>query len=103
MNPECFNRTRPSGFRTAITLAAGLAFTPVSADGPPMSGGEFDVAEYTVEGAGGAVSGGAFSAHSSLAQVDAHTVSEGGAFALEGGFWPGARGHGDVLFRDGFE
>lgn len=68
-----------------------------------MSGGDFEVVAYTVEAAGGAVSGGSYSAHVSLAQVDAHAALEGGAYALEGGFWPGGKGAGDTVFKDGFE
>lgn len=104
MNRDRLLRSRmPAGPYTAMLVIACLAVSPLPADGPPMSGGDFEVVEYTVEGAGGAISGGVYSAHASLAQTDAHSALEGDAYALEGGFWPGGKGAGDTVFKDGFE
>ncbi len=44
---------------------------------------------FTIDGGGGASTGGAYAISGTIGQPDAGVMS-GGTFALEGGFWPGA-------------
>lgn len=86
-----------------LTSAIALQILPTLAGGPPMTGGDFEIAEYTVEATGGTASGGEYAVHASVGPSDAHSRLQSGAFAVEGGFWPGGKGPGDGLFKDGFE
>lgn len=57
----------------------------------------------TVDGGGGASSGGEFRLRGTIGQPDAASAS-GGTFRLRGGFWiPTNAPQGDALFGDGFE
>lgn len=93
--------------RTLIVLllagASALQIPPTIADGPPMSGGDFEIVAYSVEGGGGAAGGGAYRIDASVGSNDADSLMEGGDFAVEGGFWPGGKGPGDTIFKTGFE
>ena len=52
-------------------------------------GGDFDLSWYTMDGGGGASSGGDFELVGTIGQHDASTAMTGGDFELTGGFWPG--------------
>ncbi len=84
-------------------IAAGLLLQSATADGPLLVGGDYEITAYTVEAAGGRLTGGNYALHASLGQLDAHGQVTGGAWGLEGGFWPGGKGPGDTVFKDGFE
>lgn len=65
------------------------------------SGGDFTITKSTIDGGGGASSGGDFSLVGTIGQPDANqTLSSGGDFLLAGGFWAKVT---DGLFKDGFE
>jgi hypothetical protein len=51
----------------------------------------FDISWFTIDGGGGASSGGAYSLNGTIGQADAGNMS-GGAYTLQGGFWAGAGG-----------
>ncbi len=51
----------------------------------------FDISWFTIDGGGGASTGGAYSLDGSIGQPDAGSMS-GGAYTLQGGFWAGAAG-----------
>jgi len=54
----------------------------------PLGGGSFTVDWYTVDGGGATyLSGGGFTLGSTIGQVDAGPVMNGGQFQLIGGFW----------------
>lgn len=68
-------------------LVLGLAGTLVIADG--QDGVAYDLAWHTIDGGGGTSAGGAFALSGTIGQPDAGVPLTGGAFTLEGGFWPG--------------
>jgi hypothetical protein len=62
----------------------------------------FDLSWWTIDGGGGAISGGGYTLDGTLGQPDASAM-KGGGFALGGGFWPSDRPFVMRIFRDGFE
>lgn len=50
---------------------------------------QFAIDWFTLDGGGGASSGGAYTLAGTIGQPDAAT-SSGGSYTLQGGFWPGA-------------
>ncbi|MCI0365335.1 MAG: dockerin type I domain-containing protein [Phycisphaerales bacterium] len=80
-----------------IGLIVGLAMAPpLGARGGGIAGSDFDLTWNTVDGGGGASSGGTFEASGTIGQPDASGPMTGGdpgnEFELTGGFWPGAGG-----------
>jgi hypothetical protein len=59
------------------------------------SWGQYEISWYTIDGGGGASSGGDFSLTGTIGQPDA-AYSRGGNYELLGGFWPG----GPLCFVD---
>jgi len=72
---------------TMLALAGLMIAASVWAEG--VAPGGFNLPWSTVDGGGGASSGGAFTLIGSIGQPDAGAPMSGGAFALTGGFWPG--------------
>jgi len=68
-----------------------------------QSGGTFEIRRSTFDAGGGRAAAGPYALVATVGQADAH-YSEGGAYALRGGFW-GAGGNvlSDAIFADGFE
>jgi hypothetical protein len=56
----------------------------------PAARAQFSISSFTVDGGGGASSGGAFLIHGTIGQPDAGQL-HAGPFTLKGGFWPGSR------------
>ncbi len=89
--------------KTLLVFVIGLSALVTGAapaqDGPVPA---FAINWYTVDGGGGASSGGTFQLVGTIGQSDASPVAQtGGPFSFSGGFW-GAGGV-DFLFKDGFE
>lgn len=86
-------------------VAAALLGTiqALLADGPPSSGGPYQVDRYTVDAGGGESSGDSFTVTGTIAQHDAGELLTGGPYDLQGGFWPGLRNLDGMIFRDSFE
>ncbi len=74
-----------------FTISSGLAVAMMATVAQAQ---QYSVSWYTVDGGGGALSGGAFTAVATVGQADAGAMS-GGAFELSGGFWPGPGAAGD--------
>lgn len=65
---------------------------------------QYQIKRYTINSGGGKTSGGGYSIHSSIGQVDASSTFSGGTYTLNGGFWHENRGPiSDTIFIDGFE
>ena len=73
-------------FRPAARLRAGDA----PAGDVPAAGVGYALDWWTVDGGGGALSGGAYTLMGTAGQPDAGPVLEGGGYALVGGFWNAA-------------
>ena len=69
-----------------LVLVAGLALA--------QTGDGFGVRQFTIDGGGGASTGGSFSVRGTIGQAEAGTLSNG-TFVLHGGFWSQA---GSELF-----
>lgn len=69
----------PCRFRSTVAL-------PVLVILVSAARAQFSISSFTVDGGGGASSGGVFSIHGTLGQADAGRPS-GGPFTLTGGFW----------------
>lgn len=91
----------------APVVDMALASDSLSApDGP--AGDSYAIDRYTIDGGGGASSGGTFEIEGTIGQPDADPLqpSTGGVLELTGGFWPGlapAAPQPDALFANGFE
>ncbi|MDZ4755525.1 MAG: hypothetical protein SGJ11_13640 [Phycisphaerae bacterium] len=80
--PHCVRRIAAVG-AALVALVSTLAVAPL--------GGGFDLSWHTVDGGGETFSvGSGFVLGGTIGQPDAGAVMTGGAFALTGGFWPGA-------------
>ncbi|RYD14662.1 MAG: hypothetical protein EOP90_11955 [Lysobacteraceae bacterium] len=90
---------RRSPVRARWLLALALCAAALDA----QSGGGFAIRRSTVDAGGGPSASGAYAVTGTVGQPDAH-YSEGGAYAVRGGFW-GAGGNlpSDAIFADGFE
>src|SRR5258708_16849103 len=66
--------------KSVLLLAGLLATTAIS------HAQSFDISWYTIDGGGGASSGGTFSLTGTIGQPDAGHMA-GGNFTLDGGFW----------------
>jgi hypothetical protein len=82
-----------------------LAAPTALADGSAVSGGSYTIKRHTIDSGGGQSSGGEFSLHGTIGQLDAGPTLSGASFQLQGGFWPGFNRSviSDILFRDRFE
>ena len=69
----------------ALALMAGLLVVSVAL---AQSGGGYDLAWWTADGGGGAVSGGGYALNGTIGQPDAGALN-GGGYSLAGGFWGG--------------
>ena len=78
-------RSQFIAYSLAIVVCAGAAALA------PVGGGDFDLSWHTIDsGGGGSSTGGGFELAGTIGQHDAGPAMTGGAFALLGGFWPGA-------------
>jgi hypothetical protein len=71
-------------------MIAALTLIVTAALAQQFAPGTFDLSWHTVDGGGGASSGGSFQLAGTIGQPDAGAALSGGAFTLVGGFWPGA-------------
>ncbi len=77
--------------RKVASLALGLAAALLAVSVVlAQSGGGYDLSWWTVDGGGGAVSGGGYVLTGTAGQPDAGAALTGGGYTLTGGFWPGA-------------
>ena len=74
---------------SAATLALVVMMIVATVSAEVFGPGGFSLSWSTVDGGGGASSGGAFVLKGSIGQSDAGAIMSGGTFALAGGFWPG--------------
>jgi hypothetical protein len=65
-----------------LSILAGALLFPV------LANAQYAIDWLTIDGGGGASSGGSFSLSATIGQPDAGTLS-GGNYTLQGGFWPG--------------
>ena len=81
--------------KNLLSVLAGALLLPVFADA------QYAIDWFTIDGGGGASSGGSFTLSGTIGQPDAGTLS-GGNYTLQGGFWPGivvpATGEAPMLF-----
>lgn len=91
----------------AAALAASPDIqAPRTTESPAATAGPiYSVDRYTIDGGGGTSAGGDFSLSGTIGQPDAEPLqpSIGGAFAVSGGYWPGAPVQALPIFADGFE
>lgn len=73
--------------RTLAALGVALALLAGTLAAAPN--GTFSIDWWTVDGGGGASSGGAYTLSGTVGQADAGALS-GGGLSLQGGFWSGA-------------
>lgn len=75
--------------RSIIAIAI-LSLTTTVTSSQAQSGGGYDLTWSTIDGGGASSTGGAFSLSGTIGQPDAQVapVMTGGAFELNGGFWP---------------
>jgi hypothetical protein len=72
-----------------LTIALILALLIVPAIALAQSDGDYDLTWSTIDGGGGASSGGEYTLRGTIGQADAGTLSAGD-LTLVGGFWAGA-------------
>ena len=84
-----------AGWLALLALCAGVIHA--------QSGGTFAIRRSTIDAGGGESAAAPYAVVGTAGQSDAH-YSEGGPYALKGGFW-GAGGNvlADAIFADGFE
>ena len=84
-----------AGWLVLLALGAGAIHA--------QSGGTFAIRRSTIDAGGSPSAAGAYAVTGTVGQPDAR-YSEGGNYALRGGFW-GAGGNvlSDAIFTDGFE
>lgn len=92
----------------AMALVAPAFAQSRNADAQASGTPTLAIPRHVIAGGGGASSGGAFAIRGTIGQADADPLqpSNGGVFAVTGGFWPGAptpEAAVDALFASGFE
>ncbi|MEN1727367.1 MAG: hypothetical protein AAGJ52_02915 [Pseudomonadota bacterium] len=85
-----------------ILSATIVASGTLSANQPPLQGGEFTVLRATIDAGGGQASGGQFVVRGTFGQHDVGR-SGGGQYDLRAGFWTTPGPLEDALFKDRFE
>lgn len=85
-------------YRAALALVAGVMLTATGAVALAQSGGVFDLSWHTLGGGGGAGAGNRFTLAGTIGQPAADRMA-GGAYAVDGGFWPGASRPGSTTPR----
>lgn len=70
-----------------LCIVAGQAFA------------EYKIRKHTINSGGSKMTGGSYEMKSSIAQVDAGTMTEGD-YSLNAGFW---QENNDLIFKNGFE
>ena len=68
--------------KNLLSVLAGALLLPV------LANAQYAIDWFTLDGGGGASSGGNFTLAGTIGQPDAGTMT-GGGYTLEGGFWPG--------------
>jgi hypothetical protein len=81
-------RFAPSSQRIAIVFSV-MALMITASMAQQFGPGTYDLSWHTIDGGGGTSLGGAFALSGTVGQPDAGPALAGGAFTLEGGFWPG--------------
>jgi len=72
-------------WRVILLVAAGLLLAASATFA--QTGGGFDLTWSTIDGGGGASTGGSFSLAGTSGQPDAGALLSGGSYTLVGGFW----------------
>jgi hypothetical protein len=75
-------RIKLASILVVVLLCSGVALA--------QTGGEYDLTWWTVDGGGGAASGGSYALVGTAGQLDAGPALSGGGYTLVGGFWPAA-------------
>ena len=85
-------------------LLVGTTFAGLLATAFAQSGGGYDMSWSTQAGGADTMSGAAYVLTGTVGQPDAGAVqTDGGAYSLRSGFWPGAHVTNDTVFRSNFE
>ncbi len=63
----------------------------------------YEITKHTISSGGGQISGGGYTAVTSIGQIDAGHNATGGIYEFNGGFLAGATNTDDNLFKNGFE
>lgn len=82
---KSFTSVAPGRLLLLLCLGLLVGSVPVIAS----SGGPFDLSWHTVDGGGGAISGGSYALGGTIGQADAGGRLSGGDYTLTGGFWAG--------------
>ena len=80
-----------------------LMLVNVSALAENKGGLTYEITKHTISSGGGQISGGVYTAVTSIGQIDAGHNSSGGTYEFIGGFLAGATTNNDMIFKDGFE
>ena len=86
-------------FLFALTLVASR----LSADQPPLQGGQYAIIRSTIDSGGGNADGGIFKLRATIGQHDADHQKTGGEFELRSGFWTEPAEVSEAIFSDSFE
>ena len=70
-----------------IKLVSCLMFVVFGLMYPNLANAQLSIPWYTIDGGGGASSGGSFQLEGTIGQHDATQTMSGGTFSLTGGFW----------------
>ena len=91
-----YARRKPNSWMILVVATALLLLVLSGAEGlvvdtataQAQSGGGYNLAWWTADGGGGAVSGGGYALNGTIGQPDAGALN-GGGYSLAGGFWTG--------------
>jgi hypothetical protein len=82
------SKPRTYALVAVLVVAAILTLAMARAAAADTSGPGYEITWYTVDGGGGASSGGDYALDGTIGQADAGSLN-GGAYVLAGGFWAG--------------
>ncbi|CAG0959230.1 hypothetical protein GPROT1_00686 [Gammaproteobacteria bacterium] len=72
-----------------MILAATVSSVWAQTETPATPNADYAIPWYTVDGGGGAVTGGAYTLDGTIGQADAGSLA-GGGYTLSGGYWIGS-------------
>jgi hypothetical protein len=80
--------SQPIGKRCALWIGTTIVLCSILLTGAVIASAGFEIPWFTVDGGGGAASGGAYTLAGTIGQPDVGSLS-GGGYTLSGGFWLG--------------
>jgi hypothetical protein len=83
-------RRKTIAIATIALTALFVALAVSNATTWAQTGGGYELTWNSIDGGGGASSGGGFTLTGAIGQPDAGLQMSGGGYTLDGGFWPGA-------------